>query len=76
MPTSNDKSSAVLVFEGGIVKNGSSSLIGSNFSPATGSPLIAAADVSSQHSGQFFDYSNRTGRLPRSYGDLDEKFTV
>ena len=32
-------SNAVIMFEGGIVKNGSSSLIGSNYNPA-GTPLI------------------------------------
>ena len=70
------ESAAVLVFEGGIVKNGSSSLLGSTFNPA-GSPLIAG-DASSHHSGYKWEQgsSQRTGRLPRSYGDLDEKFTV
>lgn len=71
------ESQAVILFEGGIVKNGSSSLIGSNFNPA-GTPLINV-DTSSQHSSRMLcdaNSSQRTGRLPRSYGDLDEKFTV
>ena len=39
------ESNAVILFEGGIVKNGSSSLIGGNYNPA-GTPLMNA-DASS-----------------------------
>ena len=49
-------------------------MIGSNFNPA-GTPLVGGIEASSHYSYEQGS-SNRTGRLPRTYGDLDEKYTV
>ena len=63
------------LLDGGSRMNGSSSLLNQNPKVPL-SPLVCADAVSQQSGAIEKSSSTRTGRLPRTYGELDERYTV